>query len=100
MEYLSVIINFMLGGGLIAVLTLRSARKRAAEEAETIELSNADAIVKMQTTYIVEPLKKEINALRREVKRLQRAIEAIRDCPHAAHCPVHDSLQSAEADAD
>ncbi len=92
----SVILNFILGGGLIALLTIRAQRKKAIEEAETIELSNADKIVRLQTEYLVEPLKKEINALRRDVRRLQKAIDAIRDCPHASDCPVRDSLQRTE----
>ena len=34
----SVILNFILGGGLIALLTIRAQRKKAIEEAETLSL--------------------------------------------------------------
>ena len=46
----------------------------------------------MVNEYFVEPLKKEITSLRRQVSRLTRAIEKIQSCPHSADCPVKDEL--------
>ena len=43
--------------------------------------------------YVVEPLKKEISALRRDVRKLNRAIDKIADCPHAGECPVKQQLK-------
>ena len=90
----------VLGGGGIALLTslltLRSSRKKAAEEAEAEELSNADRIIKMQTEYVVQPLEKEIKKLRSSVNRMERALDKISDCPHSDKCPVKDALQDKE----
>ena len=93
-------LSLFTGGALVSLLTLGSQRKKAKseakhaeEDAEVVELSNADKIVKMQTEYIVEPLKKEISKLRTDVRRLNKAIDRIGDCPHSNDCPVRHQLQ-------
>ena len=45
---------------------------------------------------VVEPLKKEINAIRREMARLRKAVEKVSVCPHSADCPVRRELQGSE----
>ena len=37
---------------------------------------------------IVEPLKKELNATRREMARLRKAIDGANDCEYRSDCPV------------
>lgn len=90
-------VDAILGGTLIVTLvTLRAKRKRANEEAKAVELDNNKKLLDSFNEYIVEPIKKEVNALRKDVRRLNRAIEKINDCPHAATCPVRSELQNCQ----
>ena len=50
----------------------------------------------MVNEYFVEPLKKEITSLRKQMSRLTRAIEKIPSCPHSADCPVKDSFDNSK----
>ena len=59
-----------------------------------IDIQNAEKMLKMQVDYIVEPLKKEINALRKTVNKLQRAVDKIGDCSYADKCPIRHELQN------
>lgn len=45
---------------------------------------------------IVEPLKQEINAIRKELGKLRRAVEKSNSCRFATNCPVRDELQKPE----
>ncbi len=90
----SEILNVLLSVGFITtVATLRSTRKRAAAEAKQAEAAYMQAILENNKNYVVEPLKKEINALRKALERLTRAINRITDCPHSHDCPVRSELQ-------
>lgn len=90
----SEILNVLLSVGFITtVATLRSTRKRAAAEAKQAEAAYMQAILENNKNYVVEPLKKEINALRKALERLTRAINRITDCPHSVDCPVRSELQ-------
>lgn len=60
------------------------------------ELENVKNGMAILMEQVVEPLKKEINAVRKELARLRRAVEKVNNCPHAAACPVRDELQRAE----
>ena len=98
-EIISTILNVLLGGGLIVTLTtLRSQRAKANAEAKGIALDNEEKVSKMVNEYFVEPLKKDIASLRRQVSRLTRAIDRIPSCPHSADCPVKDSLDNSKID--
>jgi len=110
-EIISLILNFLLGGGLIAAITaiatLRSSVKEAEAKAEQAlaearrmraeatgtELVNEEKTLQIFKQYIYEPIQKEAVNLRRSVNRLNRAIEKISDCPTAATCPVRRELQ-------
>ena len=105
------ILNFVLGGGLItaivSIFTLRSQVKEAEAKAEQAlaeakkmqaeakskELENDKTLVDTFNEYIVAPLKKEVNGLRKDVRKFTCAVEKINDCPHAANCPVRRELQ-------
>ena len=90
----SVILNLLLtGSNIVTLVTLRSQRAKAAEEARSLAIDNDKKVSEMVNEYFVEPLKKEITALRREMLRLRKAIEKIPECPHAAECPVKESLK-------
>ena len=94
-QIILLVANAILGGTLIVTLvTLRAKRKKANEEAKAAELENNKSLMDSFNEYIVEPIKKEVNALRKDVRRLNRAIEKINDCPHAATCPVRRELQN------
>lgn len=88
-------VDAVLGGTLIVTLvTLRAKRKKANEEAKSIELDNNKKLMDSFNDYIVKPVTKEVSALRKDVRRFTRAIEKINDCPHAAKCPVRAELQN------
>ena len=94
MDILRLIVDLMMGGSLIVTLfTLRSTRRKASEDARSAAIENDKSLMQGFKEYIVEPLKKEVNALRKDVRRLYRAIEKINDCPHAGNCPVRNELQ-------
>lgn len=91
------IIEALLGGTLIVTLfTLKSTKKKAEEAVKSLELDNNKKLLDSFNEYIVEPLKREVNGLRRDIKMLNRAIDRIQDCPHAANCPVRSELQNSQ----
>lgn len=99
MQIISLIANLLMGGGLIVTLvTLKSQRAKAAEEARSLSIENDEKVNRLVNEYFVEPLKKEITSLRREMAKLRKAIERIPDCPHASECPVKDELDKTKTD--
>ena len=96
-EIIRIIIEAVLGGTLIVTLvTLRSTKKKASEEAKSMEIDNNKKLIDGFNEYIVEPLKKEVNGLRKDVRKFTCAVEKINDCPHAANCPVRRELQNSQ----
>ena len=94
---ISSVLNLLLGGGLlVTIVTLRSQKAKAEEEAKGLALDNDKKVSEMVNEYFVEPLKKGITSLRKQVSRLSRAIEKIPSCPHSADCPVKDSLDNSK----
>lgn len=61
-----------------------------------VELDNVKKAMLILMEQVVEPLKKELNAIRKEMARLRRAVEKINTCPHAADCPVSRELRLLE----
>ena len=105
LEILSYILNAILGGGLVVTLaTIKSTKSKASSEAKRVEIDNAQKLLDNFDTFIVQPLKTEVNELRKSVYRLQTAIKQIPSCPHADACPVSgklaelDELRHSEAD--
>lgn len=96
---ISSVLNLLLGSGLVVTLvTLRSQKAKAEEEAKGLALDNDKKVSEMVNEYFVEPLKKDITSLRRQVSRLTRAIEKIPSCPHSADCPVKEELNETKND--
>ena len=99
------IITAIIGSGWFASVVLRrkymgeievqkaEVKKRGADTDGT-EIANAEKTLKIQMEYIVEPLKKEINALRKTVGKLYRALQKISVCPYSGDCPVRNELQT------
>jgi len=93
----SAILNLLLtGSNIVTLVTLRSQRDKAQEEAKSLALDNDKKVSEMVNEYFVEPLKKDIASLRKQVSRLTRAIEKIPSCPHSADCPVKNALDETE----
>jgi len=99
-------LNFVLGGSLLAtvigIVTLRATVRKANAEAEkakadaeTVRIDNAEHATRILVDNIVEPLKDELNATRkdlqatkREMARLRKAIDTANSCKHHDDCPV------------
>lgn len=57
------------------------------------ELDNVQKAMQILMDQIVEPLKQEINAIRKELGKLRRAVEKSNTCRFTANCPVRSELQ-------
>ena len=86
---LSEIMNFVLGGGLVTaltgLLTLRATvKKKLAEaekakaDAETVRIDNAEHATQVLVDNIVEPLKDELNATRKDLQATKREMARLR----------------------
>lgn len=95
-DIISVILNFLLGGGLLAVFTVKAKKDQATAETDKIEMDNFRTGADLLMESIVKPLKKELQEVRKEVGRLRRAMEHISDCPHSGQCPVRAELKKDE----
>lgn len=100
----SVLLNWIFGGSLFATVTalvtlgptVRKARaeaERARADAETVRIDNTEQATRILMENIVEPLKRELGATRREMARLRKAIDGANDCRHRMDCPVLDGLR-------
>ena len=123
----SVVLDLLLGGGLIAALvniftlrsTLREAQAKADHahaDADTVKITNTGTATRILMENIVEPLKKELHAVReelaiykkemsrllnaqkRELARLRKAIEGANSCDYRDGCPVIDRVRNEKAD--
>lgn len=113
---LSEILNFVLGGSLLAtvigIVTLRATVRKANAEAEkakadaeTVRIDNAEHATRILVDNIVEPLKDELNATRkdlqatkREMARLRKAIDTANSCKHHDDCPVLNGMREQPKD--
>ena len=102
----SAVMNLVLGGGSGShdnshhhpESTVREARakaEKATAEAETVRIDNTEHATRILIENIVEPLKEELNenrkalqATRREMARLRKAIDTANSCRHHDDCPV------------
>lgn len=101
-EILSVVLGGSLVGAIISIVTIRSALKKARAEAEkalaeadTVKITNTEQATRILIQNIVEPLKeelnetrKDLNATKREMARLRKAIDDANSCKYSADCPV------------
>ena len=103
---ISEILNVLLGGSLVATIvaicTLRATIRKAKAEsmkaeadAETVRMDNAEHATRILVENIVKPLKEELNetrryleATKREMVRLRKAIDTANSCRHRDDCPV------------
>lgn len=87
---------------VVGIVTLRATVRKANAEAEkakadaeTVRIDNAEHATRILVDNIVEPLKDELNATRkdlqatkREMARLRKAIDTANSCKHHDDCPV------------
>lgn len=93
-EIISLVLNVLfVSGGIVTLVTLKATVKKTGEQAKSVELDNDEKAAQIVMGYVVEPLKKEIIALRRDVRKLNRAIDKIAECQHADDCPVKKQLK-------
>lgn len=117
MEF-SVILNWILGGGLLAavagIVTLKATVRKAnadadkaKAEAETVRIDNAEHATRILIENIVEPLKtelsetreelretkKEFGSTKREMARFRKAVESANGCKFRVDCPVLSRLR-------
>lgn len=103
---ISEVLNILLGGGLVATIvaictlqaTIRKAKAesmKAEADAETVRMDNAEHATRILVENIVKPLKEELNetrryleASKREMARLRKAIDTANSCKHHDDCPV------------
>lgn len=60
------------------------------------ELDNVKKAMGILMDEVVEPLKLEINAIRKELSKFRRAVEKANSCRLAVDCPVRRELQYSE----
>ena len=60
------------------------------------ELDNVKKAMEILMDEVVEPLKEEINAIRKELGKFRRAVEKANSCRLATDCPVRHELQHSE----
>ena len=91
---ISIALNALLGGGLIVTLvTLRATKNKALAEVEARQIQNAAALLQEYKENIIEPIKTEVNGLRKEVRHLKDAISRANSCHYADGCPVITRMQ-------
>lgn len=108
---ISEVLNVLLGGGLaamvVALATLRSTVRKARAEsvraeadAEAVRVDNAEHATRILVENIVKPLKEELNetrryieAAKREMARLRKAVDTANSCRHHDDCPVLSKLR-------
>lgn len=113
---LSELLNVLLGGGLaamvVALATLRSTVRKAKAEsaraeadAETVRMDNAEHATRILVDNIVKPLREELNetrryieAAKREMARLRKAVDTANSCRHHDDCPVLARLRDKPKD--
>jgi hypothetical protein len=101
LEIISLVLNALLGGGLIVtVVTLKSARKKANEEAKSAALTNMENAADILMESIVEPLRQDLKTNTNEVRKLRKAIEKGYECEYHVACPILHELQREEDNND
>lgn len=108
---LSTILNFVFGAGLVTTIIgllsirselrrVRAEAKKAEAEADAVKITNTENATRILVQNIVEPLRQELDATRKElhtvkneVARFRKAVEAIPRCPYHDGCPVLGELQ-------
>ncbi len=115
MEF-SVILNWILGGGLITAIisiitlkaTVREANAKAEKamaEAQALRIDNVEHATRILMENIVKPLTEQLNAtikslqsVQREVARLRKALSVANSCKHSDNCPVLYKLRDLAKD--
>ena len=81
----------------IEIGKLRAEMEEKLSAVKKSELDNVREASQILMENIVNPLKTEIQSLRRDVNKFSKAVEKIPSCPMADKCPVSRELLIAEA---
>lgn len=101
LQIISLVLNALLGGGLLVTLvTLKQARQKAVAEVQEMRLDNTEHATKILMDNVVLPLQKELKSTRRCISRLNKAIEAANGCDYSDNCPVRHKLQDKSTSED
>lgn len=63
---------------------------------DSVSLDNTKKLIEIMMQNVVEPLKKELKAVRNELSKFRKAIEKIPECDYADDCPVKRELRQQE----
>jgi len=82
---ISLILNAILGGGIITLVTMKGKHRESLADAKQKELSNISLEMDILFKSVVSPLKAELNEVRLELFRMN---DLIKNCPHFRECPL------------
>lgn len=63
---------------------------------DSVKVDNTQKLIDLIMHQVVEPLKKELNGVRKELSKFRKAVERIPDCDYADTCPVKRELREQE----
>lgn len=79
---ISIILNYLLGGGLVAciggLLTMRSTIYKARAEAVALQIQNTENATRVLVENIMEPLQEELKGVREELKETREELKEAR----------------------
>jgi hypothetical protein len=108
------IVTLLCSGGfaacLVGILSIRSqlrqqaaAADKAEAETDSVRITNTESATRVLSESIINPLRDELNATRKElaalsrvVKKLKEAIDRADACPHRIDCPVMAGVREQE----
>lgn len=77
-EIISLVLNLLLGGGLVVTLvTLKSTRKEAEAKAKAAEIDNVDSVAKMWRE-LAEKMNDQYEEVNKQVERLTKEVNRLR----------------------
>lgn len=83
---ISMVLNALLGGGLIVTLAqLKGKHRESLADAKGKELDNIQKEMDILFKSVVAPLKAELSEVRLELFRMN---DLIKNCPHIKDCPL------------
>lgn len=120
MEWISLLVTFVLGGGLVAVFTIKPQKQKVVAEAKEIEaraesseIDNADKVAKMWREYAeasdaryqatVEKLTGTINKMQEQMNDLESTVKSLKNTNNQILKILkdinHDNLEQKKAEA-
>lgn len=96
LDFTSIVLAIIsLLGGCAWIVNYRKDKQEAIglkKENQKKDMELSKMFVEQVDTYVVGPLRKDVDVLKERVNKLENAIQKIQDCPNWGHCPVWDEL--------